>query len=441
MTSSTHKNPPCGPVEGLAVDGVLRFTGIPYATAPRFGVPQPLQTWTTPFDASKPSHVCPQPSDPSIPLFTQDSPYSKVEFDEHCQQLSITTPLDADPDSRLNVLCWVHGGAFVNGGDIAIYDPSAFVREGRVIVVNISYRLGLFGFLGDGKSKPANLGLLDQIQALHWVRANIAAFGGNDDPKSITLFGQSAGGSSLADLMATTNATSLFGRAIIQSAPFGISRGRDRMNAVLLEKNKHISLSSSVDEILTATVQTQEAGSSWGLPGAMVFAPQYGLHPLPSEAELEMTLSRVAPEIDILIGSTVNEASLVAAVMPWVEKVGRVPIVGSLFVRGFVSISSRLMFQKGARNFAQRHAQAGGKVSHYDMSWSARGNEFGAAHGIEIPLLFGSAETWVGGSILKGAEWEEMHQMGAKLRQIWINFAKGKQPTKSDSVEHLISIT
>ena len=122
------------------------------------------------------------------------------------------------PPGGAPVLVWIHGGSYTSGsGDLAIFDPARLVAENRVIVVSVTYRLGLFGFLATGNGRPANLGLLDQLEAFRWVRRNIAAFGG--DPDRVTAFGQSAGGDAIAHLMAVPEAPALFRRAIIQSDP------------------------------------------------------------------------------------------------------------------------------------------------------------------------------------------------------------------------------
>jgi carboxylesterase type B len=106
------------------------------------------------------------------------------------------------------------------------------------LVVTLSYRLGLLGYLGSSSGKRgANLGLTDQVAALEWVRRNISAFGG--DASSVTVFGESAGGDAVVHLMATPNAPALFSRAIIQSAPFGIRVGREKMTGKVLEPLVH----------------------------------------------------------------------------------------------------------------------------------------------------------------------------------------------------------
>ena len=114
------------------------------------------------------------------------------------------------------VMVWFHGGAYVVGASsYEWYRPDALVREGDVVVVNVNYRLGVFGYLRMPGVAPGNLGVLDQIAALRWVRENIAAFGG--DPGQVTLFGESAGAHSLVALMSAPETRGLFRRAIARA--------------------------------------------------------------------------------------------------------------------------------------------------------------------------------------------------------------------------------
>ncbi|WP_370530402.1 carboxylesterase family protein [Streptomyces sp. WP-1] len=128
------------------------------------------------------------------------------------------------PDSGTGpapVLVWLHGGAYLGGsGEWNLYDATRLVRETGIVVVSVSYRLGVLGYLRAPGVAPGNLGLLDQIAALEWVRDNIAAFGG--DPGRVTVSGQSAGAHSVAALLGIDRARPLFTRAILQSAPLGL---------------------------------------------------------------------------------------------------------------------------------------------------------------------------------------------------------------------------
>ena len=143
--------------------------------------------------------------------------FGKIEPEsENCLNLNIWTP-SADDEKR-PVLFWIHGGAFIMGSGIDLmYDGSALANRGNVVVVTINYRLGAFGYLYI-PGITANVGQLDQISALTWVRDNIKAFGG--DPNNVTIFGESAGGLAVVTLPSMPAAKGLFRRVIAHSAPF-----------------------------------------------------------------------------------------------------------------------------------------------------------------------------------------------------------------------------
>src|SRR4029078_11456536 len=138
-------------------------------------------------------------------------------MDEDCLTLNVYTE---SVDGSRPVMVWIHGGAFATGtGRIPWYSGHNFVRDG-VVVVTINYRINAFGFLRldglfDGFSQTGTLGIQDQVFALEWVRDNIASFGG--DPSNVTIFGESAGGMSVATLLAMPRARGLFRSAIVQS--------------------------------------------------------------------------------------------------------------------------------------------------------------------------------------------------------------------------------
>jgi para-nitrobenzyl esterase len=202
-----------GPISGT-VDGDLRaYLGIPYAAPPvgvlRWRPPQPTSPWREVRRCETFGPACPQPKrDPA------------GRYSEDCLSLNVWTP--AKTGGRLPVMVWIHGGGFNFGASSqAEYHGANLARKG-VVVVTLNYRLGPLGYLvhpGLDSESPqgvsGNYGLLDQIAALKWVRANIKAFGG--DPGNVTLFGQSAGSRSVSLLLLSPQAKSLFHRAIAQS--------------------------------------------------------------------------------------------------------------------------------------------------------------------------------------------------------------------------------
>ncbi len=207
-----------GEVEGLWQDGVRVFRGIPYAAPPvgelRWRAPAPVAAWKRIRPAYAFGPACPQAPSKDIPL---------SDISEDCLTLNVWTP-SRRPGAQLPVMVWLHGGAFESGSArMPIYDGDNLATRG-VVVVTLNYRLGILGFFGhpqlDAEAKAegfptANYGLLDQIAALQWVKANIEAFGG--DPSNVTLFGEFAGGISVLALMTAPSARGLFHKAIVQS--------------------------------------------------------------------------------------------------------------------------------------------------------------------------------------------------------------------------------
>lgn len=213
MTTAPMVRTRSGTVRGSTTDGIAAFKGIPYAQPPvgthRFAPPVPALAWDGVRDAT--SYGPTAPKAPYAPPYDQLAPDTDIPGDDYLN-LNVWTPDPAGPG--LPVMVFLHGGAFTNGsGAVPLYDGGRFARDG-VVCVTLNYRLGVDGFLVLGDN-PANLGLLDQIAALTWVRENIASFGG--DPGNVTVFGESAGAMSIATLLAMDAARGLFHRAILQS--------------------------------------------------------------------------------------------------------------------------------------------------------------------------------------------------------------------------------
>ncbi|WP_316296630.1 carboxylesterase family protein, partial [Clavibacter michiganensis] len=350
-------SPPCGPVVGWTDGDVVRATGIPYATAARFAPPVPHPDWTEPRAATSWAPACPQP--PMEELDAVLGSFAGLAVDEDCLRVSVTMPRDVRPDDALPVMVWIHGGSYVSGaGDVPIMDPAPLVAEQRVVVVTVTYRLGLLGYLGDGRDRPANLGLLDQLEAFRWVARNIRAFGG--DPDRVTAFGQSAGGDAVAHLMAVPEAAGLFRRAIVQSAPLGISRGRRRMAAAMARASRGLTAEMPVAEVLARQAEVERAAVPFGLLGAMPFGTQYGHAPLPPESGIDAAWDAAAPGVDVLIGNTAEEARLFLPGIPWLARLTRLPVAGPLVRRAAVAAVTGIVYGVPGRRFARRHARAGG---------------------------------------------------------------------------------
>jgi para-nitrobenzyl esterase len=193
------------------------YFAIPYAAAPvgdlRWRAPRPAPAWTAPIQRAASATPC---------LQTGRSPFRSLGEREDCLYLDVHVPAGAGP---FPVMVWIHGGAFTTGGAAVYADPGPLVAKG-VIVVAMNYRLGAMGFLAhpalrDADGAAGDYGIMDQQAALRWVRANIAAFGG--DPRNVTIFGESAGGFSVLTHLASPLSRGLFDKAIIESGAYGVA--------------------------------------------------------------------------------------------------------------------------------------------------------------------------------------------------------------------------
>ena len=309
-----------GAVRGKAESGVWAFLGIPYAASPfgarRMRPPQPVQPWDGERDATAYGPTAPKGDYP--PQYARLFPEVLIPGEE-CLNLNVWTP---DATAALPVLVWIHGGAFMNGsGSVGAYSGAAFARDG-VVCVSINYRLAAEGFLflDDG---IANLGLLDQLAALRWVQANIAAFGG--DPARVTVAGESAGAMSVITLLSMPQAEGLFTQAIAQSgaaahtlthdqaqmvsgyltSTLGVPADREAIRAVPLDK-----LVRAASD-LVVEVQTAPDPAKWGslALSLLPFAPAVDGEVVPQEP-LAAIAAGQGKDVRLLIGSNRDEARL-----------------------------------------------------------------------------------------------------------------------------------
>jgi len=217
-----------GKIRGYVRNGIFTFKGVPYAGTTagdaRFQPPAPVTPWTQVRASMSYGPVCPQPvrggwaMDRLAFLFDWDDGHPG----EDCLRLNVWTPA-ADDRSKRPVMVWLHGGGYEAGSsqELPSYDGENLSRRGDVVVVSINHRLNVFGYLnmaavgGEKYARSINVGMLDIVAALQWVRDNIGRFGG--DAANVTVFGQSGGGAKVSTLMAMPAAKGLFHKAIVQS--------------------------------------------------------------------------------------------------------------------------------------------------------------------------------------------------------------------------------
>ncbi|KAG0098029.1 hypothetical protein BGZ93_001321 [Podila epicladia] len=225
-------NTPVGTIQGWRDQNAMRFLGIPYAEAPvqqrRFAAPVPKAPFTSTLDATRYRNVCPQTQENAgfIPMLLSYLENGATEA-EDCLNLNVYTPsLKGANHAKLPVMVYIHGGGFTTfSGSVIIFEPGNLVSRGGVVVVTINYRLGLLGWAENAaawgrSSATGNQALRDQILAMQWVQKNIASFGG--DPSRVTIFGESAGATSIRAFLSVPSTWGLYQSVIGESDPLNI---------------------------------------------------------------------------------------------------------------------------------------------------------------------------------------------------------------------------
>ena len=407
---------PCGRVRAYVDGKVIRARGIRYARAQRFAHP-----------VDEPPVDIIDGRDPVLEVrSTAAIPNAGMTFDqlgglptsEDCLRVSVTPPADTDEHhSTLPVLVWIHGGAYVAGaGDADIYDPHTLVEEQNIIVVSVTYRLGVLGFLGTGKPEHSNLGLLDQISALRWVQRNIAAFGG--DPNNVTIAGQSAGADACAHLMIAEATDDLFHRVILASAPLGLAGGTEPMNWAMAKVAEKINPDASVDDILAAQDEVHKAALVGGLHAGMCFGVHYGDYPLPAKSDTDAAWSEAARKYDVLMTRTEREIAFFAGFVPAFRRLHNRHLTSPMLESAISGITSAV-YTRASKEFYDRHRMSGGQGTRLLIVSRGDGSFFDAAHSGDLPLLF-PGDVWHDSFLDYG---ESGQIAGPELRTIWGRFA------------------
>ncbi|MDN4609848.1 carboxylesterase/lipase family protein [Arthrobacter burdickii] len=462
-----------GIVRGTAaqVDGrsVRSFRGIPYAGSPagkrRFLPPVPAADWTGIRDCTAPGPAAPQ--NPETPASPGRKPRSWSE--SGCLNLNVWTP---DGGSRLPVLVWIHGGAYLSGsGSDALYGGARLAAATGTVVVTINYRLGALGFLHLGEllgadyADSSNLALLDQLEALRWVSRNIEAFGG--DPGNVTVFGESAGAAAVGTLLGMPASRGLFRRAILQSGTAERYRSTEDSSRITLEFLKLCGLDRAyAAELLALPVErlldAQEilvqraAARTFAVP--LPFQPTVGTPSLPAPP-LESVRNGTNSDVDLLVGTNLNEGSFAVQMRPehpsdpsYPERAaavladgGAVPGREEEYARALQSavgsvpsgtelleaaISDAVYRQPSNRLLDARQGSSGNTFS-YLFSWRspALGGKLGACHALDVPFVFRQLDSPEAAFLTGGAP---PHGLSAMMSTAWAAFARAGRPAAEE---------
>lgn len=327
-TEDTRAKTAYGDVAGLIDRGIYTYRGIPYAQAERFEEPREPESWTGVRSSRWWGKSSQQPpydgvTSDEISFFFHSN---MGDLDDHCQYLNIWTPAIAREGKsveRRPVLVWLHGGGFQAGSsrELPVYDGRNLAAKGNVVVVSLNHRLNCIGFLdlsafGEKYANTGNLGMLDIVAALRWVRQNIANFGG--DPDQVTIFGQSGGGGKVSTLACMPAARGLFRRAMVMSGSFSLSNEQGVARRVGQRTAELLGLTpETIDSIKTLPYATlwkaaykalAEIGRADGGLGRVAWGPVYGGASLPQQP-FSGGSQKQSADVPFLIGSTLNEFS------------------------------------------------------------------------------------------------------------------------------------
>lgn len=476
-----------GRVRGEQVAGVQRYLGIPYAADPigalRLRPPAPPPPWGGVRDCLSPSPAPPQPRDPVLEdVIGAEAP---VTGERGCLTVNVWTPATT---GRRPVMVWIHGGSYVQGSGFQVWtDGARLAARHDVVVVSLNYRLGALGWLyvprllGGESGEPeryaasANLGLQDQIAALTWVRDNIGRFGG--DARSVTVFGESAGGGCVAALLGAPAARPLFHRAILQSPNAGALRSREEAGevaeefaAVLRETSGEPTAdirSASAAQLLTAQDELARRYTTRTIP----FTPVVdgAVLPLPPVRALR---EGAGAHVPVLAGTNEHEARPSTCLGPPVPPAVFEEALTALFPDPALAARARslyeayeayegppagdasyamaalftdLVFRSPTDALLDAHAAGGGAAWSYLFRepTPVLGGGLGAAHTLDLPYVFDVLDgpgirSWVGDTApqrladaMSGA-WAHFARHGVPASELlppWPRFTPEERPT------------
>lgn len=452
-----------GTLHGQTTGPVTSFKGIPFAAPPvgelRWRPPAAPAAWSGVREAKAYGPACMQMQSPRPGA-------TPMAQSEDCLYLNVWAPAAAKPGQKLPVMVWIHGGSFTGGaGSVPFYDGSHFAERG-VILVTVNYRLGRLGFFAhpaltaeSPNGALGNYGIMDNIAALKWVKANIAAFGG--DPNNVTAFGESAGGILVNFLMTAPEAKGLFQKAISQSG-FGRSAGLPiRGDAARTGEKAGVAYATSVSvtgsgpeaaKALRALSAEQLSVPAGGIGAAGQPGPMVDGVVIPEPPPEAFAAGREA-KIPYIAGGNSWEASLFPQTAREPEATlarlgpARAQVMaayGGDPVRVASDLTTETTVIEPVRYLARLHAKNGQKAWAYYFSYvpaAERGKVRGTSHGGEIPYVFNNLRdepATLAGRILPAATPED-RKIAEATMAYWVAFAKHSDPAVAGGVAWPVS--
>jgi para-nitrobenzyl esterase len=448
-----------GQVRGVQADGISIFKGVRYGATTegrRFMAPLPPKPWAGVADALDYGTQSPQAKAGATSLFTSWA--NPRAASEDLLFLNVWTPGLRDGKKR-PVMVWFHGGGFVTGsGSSNAYEGTRLAKKGDVVVVTVNHRLNTFGYLylAQLSSDPAladsgNVGNLDMVLSLQWVRDNIAEFGG--DPGNVLIFGESGGGAKVSTLMTMPSATGLFHRAVVQSGSSIRVRTPDAATASAKAFMKVLGLQpNQVDELRKLPMQKLiDALNNTPAEANIAFSPvldgrSLARHPFdpdapPASARVPLLVGTIKDENTLLIGNrspamfNLTWESLPAALKPFTGDLDANTLIADmrkLYPSAkasdiFFTVSTVRNFRNGAIKQAELKSQQGGAPAFlYELVWETpvEGGKWKAPHALEIGMVFDN----VAKSASMSGIGPDQQKIADQMSDAWLKFARSGNP-------------